>query len=196
MGLALEFEFTDGHGNISDRPFFLEEKRQHTMRVVTDYRRKDSRRTLTPEEKNELETFPPGYKFNAPLPPAQLQLRRAIARKIHLSVMTEENEWWSTRPQWVKDVYQRFPAYEFYGTPDDDRVRRLYGFCEALDTGEHRAHVVTGMIAFNNDVIGGVPLTELVIVQNGAWSDAHLVSIRMSATPWLFYDPLAYLLLK
>lgn len=150
--------------------------------------------TFTPHEEEELRTFPPGYRFAAPLSPDQLELRRAIGHKYYLIGMSEQNEWWATRPEWVKEAFVRFPAYEFYTTPDG-RVRRLYGFCET-EKGEKRAHVVTGMILFNNDVVGGIPFTELIIVKGGVWTAHHLARISMSPTPWLFYDPLAYLTLK
>jgi hypothetical protein len=67
--------------------------------------------------------------------------------------------------------YLRCPPHLFYTDKEGCRIRRVYGMAVTTD-GEIRAHAVTAMIMFNNDVVGGVPLDDLVPIKE--WSKEQL----------------------
>lgn len=67
--------------------------------------------------------------------------------------------------------YLQCPPHLFYTDSKGYCIRRIYGMA-INEEKELVAHAVTGMLMFNNDVVGGVPLTDLVPVKT--WSKDQL----------------------
>lgn len=64
--------------------------------------------------------------------------------------------------------YLQCPPHLFYTDSNGHCIRRIYGIAMNKKK-ELVAHAVTAMDMFNNDVVGGVPLTDLVPVKT--WSE-------------------------
>jgi hypothetical protein len=72
-----------------------------------------------------------------------------------------------------------------YTNSEHQCIRRFYGMC-VMDSGEIRAHAVTTMMAFNNDVVGGIPLNELVRVKQ--WSESQIDRLNSGMIGGTLYD--------
>ena len=71
----------------------------------------------------------------------------------------------------IADAYIKYPPFMFYTDYSNTTIRRIYGLMIA-DNNEIRAHAVTAMFIMNNDIIGGIPVNELVHVKQ--WSQSQL----------------------
>lgn len=67
--------------------------------------------------------------------------------------------------------YLQSPPHLFYTDSEGCCIRRIYDIA-MNEKKELVAHAVTAMFMFNNDVVGGVPLTDLVPVKT--WSENQL----------------------
>lgn len=67
--------------------------------------------------------------------------------------------------------YLQCPPHLFYTDSEGCCIRRIYGMA-MNEKKELVAHAVTALVMSNNDVVGGVPLTELVPVKS--WSKDQL----------------------
>lgn len=75
----------------------------------------------------------------------------------------------------IVNAYIDYPPFIFYTDSSYSSIRRIYGFGEN-DKGDVCAHAVSAMIMFNNDVVGGVPINQLVYVKQ--WSESQLSKLN------------------
>ncbi|ATZ80770.1 hypothetical protein BMW23_0724 [Bodo saltans virus] len=71
----------------------------------------------------------------------------------------------------IVNAYIDYPPFMFYTDLTYNSIRRIYGFGITTDD-IIIAHAVTAMFIVNNDVVGGVDLTECVHVKQ--WSESQL----------------------
>jgi hypothetical protein len=114
-----------------------------------------------------------------------LNLRIKIALKLETFVNTVDTK----IPETLKGVFEQFPRWKFYTNTSGD-VLRMHGACEMKD-GTHRLYMVSCMLGFNSDVVGGVPTEEVIPIDG--WDGTQLRKISMSMNPALFLDPLGWL---
>jgi hypothetical protein len=118
----------------------------------------------------------------------QLNLRKRIGKRITKKIYEHAMQ---TKPE-LANEYLTHPPYLFYTCKNGIAKRRIYGICQYKD-GSKGAHAVTAMVMFNNDVVGGVPLSEMVPLEK--WSDEHLSFLNSGLIKYknAFIDPLGFI---
>ena len=106
-----------------------------------------------------------------------------------------------------RSMYERAPMWATYTMFPDGKgpPRRVFGVCTMVkdDTSSvasadgarvaqdaARAHVVTGLMLFNNDTIGGVPIADL---EHNKVERFYYGDVMHTQTPGFFMDPLGFL---
>ncbi len=143
------------------------------------------------EELAETNERPIGYNCN--YTSAQLAIRLRLAKRftkiIYKHALTHDKD--------IADCYVTHPPYMFYTeqkTIDENSptpIRRLYGICVG-SSGDFRAHAVSAMSMFNNAVIGGVPLKDMVSIDK--WSETQMEYLNSGLIRYVgaFTDPLGF----
>lgn len=103
-----------------------------------------------------------------------------------------ETEWFKSRPQAIQDAYRKYPPWYFYTSTDGKAIRRIYGFCQVLESREQsvnevRAHAITAMMLVNNNIVGGLPLEDCLQVQR--YTDDQIAHLLLTPNPSLFLLP-------
>ena len=116
-------------------------------------------------------------------------MRKAIGAKFDILCYEDAKK---LHPE-IAEVYLKYPTSKFYTDKDHKMIRRIYGMMQT-DTG-FRAHAITALIMMNNSPIDGVPIENLVPLDN--WEQDHLARLNsgLITHPQLFTDPLGFLLL-
>jgi hypothetical protein len=133
----------------------------------------------------EMKEHPIGT-INSPLPLERLNLRKQFSKETFENV--KSSEWWNSRPEKVKEAFERCPPYKFYVTSSGSIIR-VYGIIEGE---EIRYHIVSAHIGFVNDVIGGMEGKDLIEVEN--WKDEHIFRIGICGCPSVFFDPCGWMM--
>lgn len=136
---------------------------------------------LTDIEEQELEARPISIEW-CNYTEEQLTIRKLIATKMWNTLMTLD----TTMPIWAKNGYQQCPPWKFYTDKSGNSIRRVYGAME-----NNFMHAVSAMMIFNNYVLGGVSVDELVAIEN--WTEKMKHKLRSTPTPGLFLDPLGFI---
>lgn len=136
---------------------------------------------LTPEEQAELQVRPISLGWQN-FTKEQLRLRKEIGKKIWDNLVQMDTE----MPDWAKQGYEKCPPWAFFTDASNIPIRRVYGVM-----GDNHMHAVSAMMAFNNDVIGGIPCDELTQIDD--WDDHMKNKLQLTPTPGLFLDPLGFI---
>jgi hypothetical protein len=126
--------------------------------------------------------------------PEQLAIRIRIGKRMTKAIYDDA---FATRGKDMADCYVTHPPYMFYteqSSIDENKatpVRRLYGIC-MHEKGEYAAFAVTGLTLFNNVIVGGISLSNMIPLEQ--WSNIQLSYIKsgLVKTPGLFLDPLGF----
>lgn len=94
--------------------------------------------------------------------------------------------------QCIIDGYYKRPPHLFYTDKAGNSIRRIYGICEFKD-GTMGAHTVSAMIMVNNDVLGGIPLDELIPVKRWSESQLEFLDSELVSRADIFKKPLGFL---
>lgn len=163
---------------------------------------------LNEEEREELKKYPIGSNGFATLQndKKRFGLRKSVSRKIWNMVcepmMTDIGD-----DEGLKETYRNYPPYCFFGDKNAPAsVRRIYGVCygekatattknaepeaekeEAEPQKEFRLHACSAMLGWVNDVVGGVPVEDAVILEE--WSEEQLEKISFCPAASFYYDP-------
>jgi hypothetical protein len=121
--------------------------------------------------------------------PEQFSMRVEIARRGDALVAEDAHK---KAPE-LEFLYAKYPPSKFYTNPERTAIRRIYGFCQTKT--DYRAHVVSALTAMNNIPIDGVPVDELVPLDQ--WDTDHLERLKsgLIINAGLFLDPLGYLMM-
>lgn len=154
---------------------------------------------LTEEEQRELDTNPVSPEF-VPSTPEQFALRLSIAKKLCAYALDND----PTLTADMRAIYEMYPMWGFYETAanrSDDATaaalpRRSYGVFKFADSGNGEEvaglYMVTAHFFWVNDVVGGVPASKMVRVEQ--WSETSKTIIATCGAPGTFLDPLGFLI--
>lgn len=150
----------------------------------------EAKPNLTDEETKELKDHPVPCD---PVDNDQLRLRQKIGEKLCNFFMQTD----STLTPECKAIYEKYPMWKFYtdtdGTPS--MARRSYGVAIGKG-GQQLLHMMSMRMLWINDVVGGVPCTEVQALTE--WSPEHKKFIADSMPQSAhdrdaFLDPLGFL---
>ena len=89
----------------------------------------------------------------------------STTRQVYESIF--ETEWFRQRPPAIQKAHRDYPMYKFYTSKESPTIcLRVWGFGEK-DDGSIAAFASTAHLGWINQVIGGVPLDDLVA--HDAW---------------------------
>jgi len=145
---------------------------------------------LTPEEQAELQARPIGEPQWRGLTDAQIALRIEIGKKFQAYANSTD----PTMAPRYRVIYDKCPMWGFYEsaeTADAWPPRRAYGVCIG-EGGEERLHAATLMMAVNNKILDGIPVTALRRVDR--WSPQTIQRMRcgMYRGIGIWEDPLGF----
>jgi hypothetical protein len=164
------------------------------FRVILDLNEvKDELSTEEKEQENEELTERP-IGEDCDYTKEQLDIRIRFAKRITKDMYKDALK----QDKNLADCYITHPPYMYYTTKESHNnkastpIRRFYGVFVDTD-GEYRAHAVTAMLMFNNRVIGGVPLDDMVPSEN--LTDAQLEHLKCGLIrgAGAFKDPLGFI---
>lgn len=139
---------------------------------------------LTDEEKEDVKKRE--LLRNVNITDLDLNLRKSIAQKFEQYINQADH----TMSDEYKEIYEKYPRWCFYTDKKNKNiVRRAYGVCK-YKNGSFGLHMVSCMIGLNNDVIGGVPVDTVEIIDE--WQEDQLLKIQLSSRPYAFLDPLGW----
>lgn len=81
------------------------------------------------------------------------------------------------------------PFYLFYTSPNSVSKYRVFGYFK-LTNGEFRTEAVSASLSIHNEVVGGVPLKDVVALEE--WNSDHHSFLKQVKYKDLFLDPLGY----
>lgn len=144
---------------------------------------------LSQHQIDELTARPLGH--DGVLTPEQWAVRTSIGKHIAKAAYKHALEMDAV----IASMYLKYPPYLFYTNSDGAVKRRVYGWAKC-DDDSIRAHAVTALIGFNNDVIGGVPVEELVPLTT--WSPEHVdfLNSGLVVGRGMFLDPLGFMMMS
>lgn len=133
---------------------------------------------LTDEEKKELARCPVDVTQYMTFTIEQLRLRQQIADKLCLELNSGKDP---TLTSDVAEIYVRFPQSRFYTDRETETsIYRIYGVL-VYENGEYGVHVSSCHINWTNDVIGGVPIEDIKMIEQ--WNSGQLARIQMNNAP-------------
>ena len=91
----------------------------------------------------------------------------------------------------IANTYIKYPPFMFYTNSSNTVIRRIYGLM-VVDNNEIRAHAVTAMFVMNNDIVGGVPVDELVRVKQWSQSQLDKLNSGMVLCKEAFLTPMGF----